>query len=437
MCPAFSSIPKAFFRHLCVLYQRKEEAAVPLEAFCDHAARARGRLLWLLDAPVPWPDSWEPDQIVRAQPYDWFFDPQSGIDFHRLDDLIEDSRRAGREPVYLVVDLAWLLDTDYPERQLFNWENGVNSRVEQANLHVLCLYETPRFSRSFLPYILFLHPFLWQGGSCQVNPHYLPSKWHTLFPMPQNLWISPAQLPTPVPDAEEPRTSLMDCSRVRSYMGRMANDLNNLLNIMTMKLDLVENAPDLPRHLYDELAELHETRNRMVREISRLQERFTLENLHFSDQEDSHSMPAFSYWKAASPANGALPKADSPARHPTVVVVDDEPAILRLAERILEREGYRVRVFTGATELLAQIEREPFQFDLLVTDVVMPNMNGFELFLRLQERFPRLPTVFMSGYTASAFDDNGQLPPNSRFLNKPFLPRTLIEAVRSFLPPHP
>jgi CheY-like chemotaxis protein len=117
----------------------------------------------------------------------------------------------------------------------------------------------------------------------------------------------------------------------------------------------------------------------------------------------------------------------------TIALVEDEPAILRLSERVLVREGYTVRSFTGAQALFAELEREPFSIDLLLTDVVMPETNGFELFQRLRERWPLLPTVFMSGYTADAFTDDGELPDRTRFLSKPFLPRALVECVRSAL----
>jgi FixJ family two-component response regulator len=60
-------------------------------------------------------------------------------------------------------------------------------------------------------------------------------------------------------------------------------------------------------------------------------------------------------------------------------------------------------------------------------------MNGFELFLKMRERWPGLPTVFMSGFTADAFTDGGNLPDGTRFLPKPFLPRALLDCVREAL----
>ncbi len=134
----------------------------------------------------------------------------------------------------------------------------------------------------------------------------------------------------------------------------------------------------------------------------------------------------------AEPAEVATPAADAvPER--TIALVEDEPAILRLSERVLVREGYTVRAFSSASALFAELERSPFSIDLLLTDVVMPDTNGFELFLRMRERWPLLPTVFMSGYTADVFTDDGDLPERTRFLPKPFLPRALVECVRSTL----
>ncbi len=424
-------IPKTFLRHLCVLYKNPEETAIPVEAFCHHALSTGGRLLWTLKSPVPSLDVRAPDQVATADPRQWF--SADGLDFGPLDERIEAARKTGHPSVHLVTDLAWLLETDYPERRLFEWEDGVNRRVEAADLHVLCLYETPRFSRSFLPYILFLHPFLWQGGECHVNPHYLPSKWHTLFPMPKNLWLSPAQLPTPIPDGE-PRPSLVDCSRVRAYLGHLANDLNNMLNILALKLDFMAESAELSESLRQEVRELQAVRERMGREVSNLQKRFREDSEQISKDMGLSRNPAYPYWKPvdgfASSSMDAAPQSQGPF---TLLLVDDEPSVLKLTERILTREGYRVRAFPGAREALDALARTPFSFDALITDVVMPRMNGFELFLRLQETRPHLPTLFMSGYTANVFDEQGSLPPNSRFLPKPFLPQELVQAIRGIL----
>lgn len=328
--------------------------------------------------------------------------------------------------------------TFYPERRLFEWENAINARVKQGDLHVLCLYETHRFSRAFLPYILFLHPFLWQGGTYHVNPHYLPSQWHTLFPLPKNLWLSPVQLPTPVPDANNLDDSyLLDCKHVRAYLGHFSNDLNNLLSIVALKLDIVESSSDFPDYVRAEFSKIHELHQNMVQKISQLQKHFVQGQIPSWgwQQDKSDAGIEYPYWKAPvvlreMPAPTA---ATSSPSIPTVVLVDDEPAIVRLTQRILEKKGYHVRAFSGAREFLTQHEQNPFEFDLLITDVVMPSMNGFELFLRLQERYSHVPTLFISGYTDNAFGELQKLPPNSRFLAKPFLPQALLEVVRDCL----
>lgn len=434
----FSSIPKVFLRHMCVLYQKKDEVEIPLQAFCDFASSVRGQIVWMLDDPLPENKVWEPNQVVMLNAKDELFSLGMGIHFQRLDDIIAQAHTLGFGSVHVVVNLAWLLDTDYPERRLFEWEHEINARVKQMDLHVLCLHENHRFSRAFLPYILFLHPFLWQGGTYHVNPHYLPSQWHTLFPLPKNLWLSPVQLPTPVPDANTLEdSSLLDCRYVRAYLWNFSNDLNNLLSIVALKLDMMENALDLPDSVRTEFSKIHEVHKSMVQKISQLQKHFVQEPIPSWEwqQEESVAGIAYPYWKApVVPREMPAPTvATSSPSIPTIVLVDDEPSIVRLTQRILEKEGYHVRAFSGAREFLTQHEQNPFAFDLLVTDVVMPYMNGFELFLRLQERCPHVPTLFISGYTDNAFDEVQKLPPNSRFLAKPFLPQALLAVVHDCL----
>ncbi len=122
-----------------------------------------------------------------------------------------------------------------------------------------------------------------------------------------------------------------------------------------------------------------------------------------------------------------------PGGFETVLIVEDEPGILRTATRILERQGYTV---LPASTPAAAIELESTyrgEIHLLVTDVVMPGMNGEALASALQIRRPGLPCLFMSGYTATVIGQRGVLDPDTRLVQKPFSVAEFAVAVRGAL----
>jgi PAS domain S-box-containing protein len=126
--------------------------------------------------------------------------------------------------------------------------------------------------------------------------------------------------------------------------------------------------------------------------------------------------------------HAALPK--TPAEPPrvaasaayagsTILVVDDEPSVRSIAARILERSGFRVFQAAGGTEALAVVSRNgPPQ--LVVTDLMMPDMGGTELARRLTELWPSLPIIFMSGYSAEELHRQGAIDPDRLLIQKPF-----------------
>jgi CheY-like chemotaxis protein len=124
-----------------------------------------------------------------------------------------------------------------------------------------------------------------------------------------------------------------------------------------------------------------------------------------------------------------LPK----GRGETVLVVEDEEAILTLAGKILEMEGYRALGALDPNEAIALAGRHEGAIHLLVTDVVMPGMNGRELVERLRTIHPELKCLFMSGYTANAIAHHGVLDEGVRFLQKPFSNDDFAHKVREAL----
>jgi PAS domain S-box-containing protein len=117
----------------------------------------------------------------------------------------------------------------------------------------------------------------------------------------------------------------------------------------------------------------------------------------------------------------------------TVLLVEDEAAVLRLSKAVLERFGYRVLTATTPAEAIEVFGARGGQVQLLVTDVVMPEMNGRELATRLRATRPDLKTLFVSGYSASALAPRGVLDPGVHFLQKPFTIEGFATSVREAL----
>jgi PAS domain S-box-containing protein len=117
----------------------------------------------------------------------------------------------------------------------------------------------------------------------------------------------------------------------------------------------------------------------------------------------------------------------------TVLLVEDEEQILSLGRRSLAQQGYTVIAAASPETALELAASHGAPVDLLVTDVIMPGMNGRELYRRLRARFPDLRCLYMSGYTADIIAPHGVLDPRVEFLQKPFDIPTFTARVRSVL----
>ncbi len=117
----------------------------------------------------------------------------------------------------------------------------------------------------------------------------------------------------------------------------------------------------------------------------------------------------------------------------TILVVEDEPGVRRVVCQMLSLSGYRVLEAPGPLEALALFEENRDRIDLLLTDVIMPVMNGRELNQRVTALKPEMKTLFISGYTDGVIDDTGILPEGVNFLQKPFTPDALSAKVADIL----
>jgi len=115
-----------------------------------------------------------------------------------------------------------------------------------------------------------------------------------------------------------------------------------------------------------------------------------------------------------------------------ILLVEDEEAVRRLVRATLERRGYHVLVASDGPEAL-QIERQAEHIDLVLTDLVMPQMSGMEVARRVRESRPGTRVLFMSGYTDRSLQETGQLPDEIEVLQKPFTSAVLAARVRRAL----
>jgi DNA-binding response OmpR family regulator len=118
----------------------------------------------------------------------------------------------------------------------------------------------------------------------------------------------------------------------------------------------------------------------------------------------------------------------------TLLVVENEAAIVALVRKALERHGYVVLTAESGSEALRLAATHQGPINLLITDVVMPDMRGPELARRLVAERPDMPTLFMSGYMDDALGEAASLlPVPVDFIQKPFSPSTLTAKVREML----
>jgi CheY-like chemotaxis protein len=134
------------------------------------------------------------------------------------------------------------------------------------------------------------------------------------------------------------------------------------------------------------------------------------------------------------PAQASSPEdAPSPVGGETVLVVEDEEAIREVTRRILSRSGHTVLVAGGGEEAIALATSHPERIDLLLTDVVMPQMLGKEVAERIAAARPGIRVLYMSGYAQPVLASQGTLAEGVSLVEKPFSATVLLAKVREVL----
>jgi len=132
-------------------------------------------------------------------------------------------------------------------------------------------------------------------------------------------------------------------------------------------------------------------------------------------------------------APAPMPASRPRGGHETVLLVEDEEALLELGTRILEEAGYRVIAVADPLQALARLGEGGVEKPLLVTDLIMPGLNGIELYQQVRALMPGIRVLFMSGYPAGTLDLETQSGPGRAFLQKPFTRAGLLQKVRDVL----
>lgn len=123
----------------------------------------------------------------------------------------------------------------------------------------------------------------------------------------------------------------------------------------------------------------------------------------------------------------------APTGNETILLVEDEPGILEMTRTMIEQKGYTV-LSAASPAAAVQMGRDcTDRIHLLITDVIMPEMNGRDLAEQMRSLFPDIRVLFMSGYTANVIVHQGMLDKGVDFLQKPFSTNDLALKVRQVM----
>lgn len=116
-----------------------------------------------------------------------------------------------------------------------------------------------------------------------------------------------------------------------------------------------------------------------------------------------------------------------------ILLVEDEETLLKMTTEMLQMYGYIVHAAKNTAQAIELASKWSDKLDLLITDVIMPEMNGMELSIKIKQNCPNIGIIYMSGYTANVIEKHGILNKNLNFLQKPFNIDTLISLVQKVI----
>jgi DNA-binding NtrC family response regulator len=145
-------------------------------------------------------------------------------------------------------------------------------------------------------------------------------------------------------------------------------------------------------------------------------------------------LPLELHGTAAEPTEKAEPS--MPHGKGSILLVEDQPDILQLCKQMLDHSGYHVLPALRPLQAIQLAEQYKEKIELLVTDVIMPEMNGHVLFRKLQRVCPQLKVLYMSGYTADFLDNHIASDKGVNFIEKPFSMNAFTNAIQKALKPN-
>jgi two-component system, cell cycle sensor histidine kinase and response regulator CckA len=134
---------------------------------------------------------------------------------------------------------------------------------------------------------------------------------------------------------------------------------------------------------------------------------------------------------------GPRPNDAQPPDRETLLVVDDEEVVRKLAARMLVQQGYRVLEARHGQEAVRMLRRAAHRIDAVLTDVAMPGIGGRELGATIAHCWPRIRVLYMSGFPSHKMVTEGSLDPSHPFIQKPFTSEQLGRRVRELLANQP
>lgn len=137
--------------------------------------------------------------------------------------------------------------------------------------------------------------------------------------------------------------------------------------------------------------------------------------------------------KAEANQQSETPQIQKKTKHEIIMLVEDDPAVLKLTSTILNSDGYTLITAPSPQKACRLAEQFKGEIQLLITDVMMPEMNGQDLADTLQKLYPQIRTLFMSSFTADIITHNGALAEGMHFLQKPFSKSDLTTKVHEML----
>ena len=120
---------------------------------------------------------------------------------------------------------------------------------------------------------------------------------------------------------------------------------------------------------------------------------------------------------------------------PKILLAEDDESMRQFLAKALEKAGHEVSSFDQGDLALDELERDTF--DLLLTDIVMPVMDGIELARRASASYPNMKIMFITGFAAVALNPDNQAPKDAKILSKPFHLRELVTEIDRILAPEP